>query len=32
MDKSTGLIDAACLATAETRTAWYWHLFYALKG
>ena len=26
------LPDLACIEKAQTRTAWYWHLFYALKG
>lgn len=26
------LPDLACMEKVETRTAWYWHLFYALKG
>lgn len=25
-----GLTDAACLARVQTRTAWGWHLYYAL--
>lgn len=24
--------DLTCIEKAQTRTAWYWHLFYALKG
>jgi hypothetical protein len=27
-----GSHDFKCLESVETRTAWYWHLFYALKG
>ena len=27
-----GSNDFKCLETVQTRTAWYWHLFYALKG
>lgn len=26
------LPDLTCIEKAQTRTAWYWHLFYALKG
>lgn len=26
------LPDWKCLETVETRTGWWWHLFYALKG
>lgn len=26
------LPDLACIQTAQTRTAWYWHLFHALKN
>jgi hypothetical protein len=26
------LPDPVCLQNVETRIAWYWHLFYALKG
>jgi hypothetical protein len=25
-----GLVDVRCLASVETRTGWWWHLFYAL--
>ena len=25
------LHDLACIGKVQTRTAWYWHLFYALK-
>jgi len=31
-DAATGLSNRRCLEKVETRTAWYWHLFYALKG
>jgi hypothetical protein len=31
-DKSTGLTDVSCLARVETRTHWWWHLFYAITG
>jgi hypothetical protein len=31
-DRKLGLPDLACLEKVETRTGWYWHLFYALKG
>jgi len=30
-DTATGFIDFACLDKVQTRTAWWWHLFYALK-
>ena len=26
-----GLADFACLERTETRTSWWWHLYYALK-
>jgi hypothetical protein len=26
-----GLTDFKCLSAVQTRTGWYWHLFYALK-
>lgn len=25
-----GMTDARCLATVQTRTGWWWHLYYAL--
>jgi hypothetical protein len=31
-DPVTLYVSGECLAKIETRTAWYWHLFYALKG
>jgi len=31
-DEKLKLPDLVCVRKAETRTAWYWHLFYALKG
>ena len=31
-DVTTGLNHRECLDKVQTRTAWYWHLFYALKG
>lgn len=31
-DAATGLSSRDCLDKVQTRTAWYWHLFYALKG
>ena len=29
-DKTTGLTDMPCLARVETRTHWWWHVFYAI--
>ncbi len=31
-DPLTAYVSGDCLAKVQTRTAWYWHLFYALKG
>jgi len=31
-DKAKGLPDLVCVHRVETRTAWWWHLFYALTG
>lgn len=31
-EAATGLTDFACLQKVETRTGWWWHLFYGLKG
>jgi hypothetical protein len=31
-DPVTLLTDSKCLKNVETRTAWWWHLYYALKG
>lgn len=31
-DATTGLTNRECLDKVQTRTAWYWHLFYSLKG
>lgn len=28
----TGLVDHSCLRTVQTRTGWWWHLLYALRG
>lgn len=28
----SGMADSACLARAETRTSWAWHIWYALRG
>lgn len=30
--ESMKLHDQACVARSETRTGWYWHLYYALLG
>lgn len=30
-DEALKLPDPICVERSETRTAWYWHLFYALK-
>jgi len=29
-DLVAGLAEPTCLKTVQTRTAWYWHLFYAM--
>lgn len=29
---ASGAVDGACLQKVETRTAWWWHLLYALRG
>lgn len=31
-EATTGYVSGDCLAKVQTRTGWYWHLFYALKG
>lgn len=31
-DSATGYVSGECLAKVETRTGWYWHVFYALTG
>lgn len=30
-DGAIGLSDRSCLEAVQTRTGWWWHLFYALK-
>jgi hypothetical protein len=30
--ESLKMPDPVCVVRAETRTAWYWHLYYALRG
>jgi hypothetical protein len=32
IDETMHMADLACLARVETRTAWYWHLFYGLTS
>ena len=32
VDKTMHMADLACLAKVETRTAWYWHLYYGLTS
>jgi hypothetical protein len=31
-DAATGMSDSKCLSAIESRTGWWWHLLYALKG
>jgi hypothetical protein len=31
-DPATLYVSGECLAKVQTRTAWYWHLFFALRG
>ncbi len=31
-DDARKLPDLACIEKSQTRTAWWWHLFYALTG
>jgi hypothetical protein len=30
-DRRTGIHDSECLRSVETRTGWWWHVFYAVK-
>ena len=32
VDKCLGAADYTCLETPQTRTAWYWHIYYALTN
>jgi hypothetical protein len=32
IDKATLRADSACLAKTESRTGWYWHIYYALTN
>ena len=31
-DEARKLPDLSCIERSETRTGWYWHLYFALKG
>lgn len=32
VEKQLGVADYSCLAKTETRTAWYWHIYYGLTN